>query len=164
MMRRTAAALSAALFATTAMADNFTYNIQMAGYAFDQFDEKGTITYERFVQEFRKFPWTSQVGQAKGRSEPTISVRNHSNSTDYWVSAARHGVGHVYLVGIVYAKDKPALFGFGKPKTVRWVEIYVAEAPGTVEETFRTFFAGKQEELLRQLRALPKFDEMEAKR
>jgi len=144
------------------MANGFTYNIQKAGYAFDQFDEKGAITYERFVEEFRRFPWASQVGQAKGRSEPTISVRNHSNSTDYWVSAMRHGRGHVYLVGIVHLKEKPTLFGFGRPKSVRWVEIYVAEAPRTVEETFRTFFTGRNEELLNQLRALPKFDEMEA--
>lgn len=157
-------ALSAALFTTSAMADNFTYNVQQAGYAFDKFDEKGAITYDGFVQEFRSFPWASQVGQAKGRSEPTISVRNHSNKTDYWVSAAKNGSGLAYLVGIVHPKEKPGLFGLGKPRTVRWVEIYVAETPGVVEDTFRTFFGGKHEELLRQLQALPKFGEMEAKR
>jgi hypothetical protein len=164
MVLRIVLALSAALFATGAMADNFTYDVQMAGYAFDRFDERGAITYERFVQEFRRFPWVSQVGQAKGGSEPTISVHNHSNRTIYWVSAARHGSGHVYLVGIVHPKEKPTLFGLGRPKTVRWVEIYVAETPSAVEDTFRTFFAGRHDELLGQLRALPKFDEMEAKR
>lgn len=163
MMLKALLALLAALTAINAMANNFTYNVQLAGYAFDQSDEKGAITYERFVQEFRKFPWTSQIGRANGRSEPTLSVVNHSSNTAYWVSAMRHGSSHVYLVGIVYPKEKPALFGFGKPETVRWLEIYVAETPGTVEETFRTFFAGRHEELLRQLRALPKFDEMEAK-
>lgn len=142
----------------------YTYNVQLAGYAFDQFDEKGPVDYERFVQEFRKFPWASQVGQAKGRSEPTISVRNLSNGTDHWVSAAKHGGGHIYLVGIVRTKEKPGIFGLGRPKPVRWVEIYVAEEAGTVEKTFRTFFGGNTEALLRELRALPKFDEMEASR
>ena len=164
MTCRTLVALWTVLLTNSAMANGFTYNIQMAGYRFDQVDEKGAITYERFVEEFRKFPWTSQVGQAKGRSEPTISVRNHSNGTDYWVSAMRHGGGHVYLVGIVYSKEKPALFGFGKPKPVRWLEIYVAETGRTVEETSRTFFADKHDELLNQLRVLPKFDEMESKK
>jgi hypothetical protein len=164
MTRWVSLALAAVLFTTSAMADNFAYNVQMAGYSFDQFDEKGAITYEGFVQEFRRFPWASQVGQAKGRSEPTISVRNGSNNTDYWVSAAKHGNDLVYLVGIIYPKEKPALFGLGKPKTVRWLEIYVAETPSTVEDTFRTFFTGKHDDLLRQVRALPRFGEMEAKR
>ena len=142
----------------------FTCNIQLAGYGFDQFDEKGPIDYEGFVREFRTFPWASQVGQAQGRSEPTLSVRNHSNGTDYWVSAAKHGHGHVYLVGIVHTKEKSGMFGLGRPKPVRWVEIYVAEEAGTVEKTFRTFFGGSTETLLTELRALPKFDEMEARK
>jgi hypothetical protein len=164
MTCRALVALWVVLFTSNAVASGFSYNIQMAGYAFDQVDEKGAITYERFVQEFRRFPWASQVGQAKGRSEPTISVRNHSNGTDYWVSAMRHGGGHVYLVGIVHLKEKPALFGLGRPKPVRWLEIYVAETASTVEGTFRTFFAGKHDELLKELRALPKFDEMESRK
>jgi hypothetical protein len=91
-------------------------------------------------------------------------VRNHSNGTDHWVSAAKHGAGHVYLLGIVHTKEKPGFWGLGRPKPVRWVEIYVAEEAGTVEKTFRTFFGGNTETLLSELRALPKFDEMEARK
>jgi hypothetical protein len=146
------------------MADGFTYNIQLAGYAFDQVDEKGSVDYDRFVHEFRAFPWASQVGRANGRSEPTLSVRSLSNGTVFWVSAAKHDAGHVYLLGIVHTRQKPGMFGLGRPKSVRWVEIYVAEEAGTVEKTFRTFFGGNTEALLAQLRALPKFDEMEARK
>ena len=145
-------------------ANGFTYNIQLAGYAFDQFDEKGSIDYDRFVHEFRAFPWASQVGRANGRSEPTLSVRNRWNGIDCWVSAAKHDAGHVYLLGIVHTKEKPGFLGLGRPKPVRWVEIYVAEEAGTVEKTFRTFFGGNTEALLSELRALPKFDEMEARK
>lgn len=142
----------------------YTYNIQLAGYGFDQFDEKGPIDYDRFVHEFRAFPWASQVGQANGGSAPTLSVRNRSNGTDHWVSAAKHGAGHIYLLGIVHTREKRGFLGLGSPKPVRWVEIYVAEEAGTVEKTFRTFFAGNTEALLSELRALPKFDEMEARK
>jgi hypothetical protein len=145
------------------MADGFTYNIQMAGYAFDRYDEKGAVTYEQFVKEFRSFPWATQVGKANGGSEPTLSVRNQSKGTDYWVSAATHKSAYVYLMGFIYPKEKRGLFGFGTPKPIRWLEIFVAEDAKTVEDTFRTFFSGNDEQLLGQLRLLPKFAEMEAK-
>ena len=163
-MRRAVLALCALLAVTEAMADNFTYNIQLAGYGFDQFDEKGAVNYAQFLDVFRTFPWKSQVGKANGRSEPTISVRNGSNNTDYWVSAMKHGDGHVYVVGIVYPKEKPGLFGIGKPKMVRWVEIYVAERAAIVDETSRMFFAGRNDELRTHLRALPKLGEMESRK
>ncbi|HWA38980.1 MAG TPA: hypothetical protein VG873_14070 [Burkholderiales bacterium] len=163
MTRLALIALWVLLWKGNAMAVGFTYNIQLAGYAFDQVDEKGAISHERFVEEFRKFPWASQVAQAKaGSSSPTISVRNKSNGTDYWVSAMKHGDGHVYLVGIVYPKEKPTLFGLGPTKRVRWVEMYVAETENAVEESSRTFFSSRHDQLMKELRGLPKFDEMEA--
>ena len=91
------------------------------------------MTYEQFVREFRSFPWATQVGKASGGSEPTISVRNQSDGTDYWVSAAKHKSGYVYLVGIVHLKEKRSFLGFGTP--IRWVEIFVAEDAKTVEDT-----------------------------
>jgi hypothetical protein len=66
-------------------------------------------------------------------------------------------------VGFIYPKEKRGLFGFGTPKPIRWLEIFVAEDAKTVEDTFRTFFSGNDEQLLGQLRLLPKFAEMEAK-
>lgn len=143
------------------MADNITLDIQMAGYRFDQYDEKGPTTYSAFLKEFRAFPWSAQVGKANGGSEPTIGVKNHSSKIDLWVSAAKHEDSHVYLVGVVYPKQKRSLLGLGKPVEVRWIEIYVAEEAATVESTFKTYFGGSFDELMSQLRKLPAFAEME---
>lgn len=146
------------------MANSFSYDVQMAGYAFDKFDERGKIEYPKFVEEFRSFPWMQQIGKANGGSEPTISVKNITNDTIFWVSIIGDQKRHAYLVGIVYLKETKSFLGFGKPKSKRWVEIYVAEKASTVEGTFKTFFDGKHEQLMNQLRQLEKFDEMEAKR
>jgi hypothetical protein len=145
------------------MADSFSYNLQMAGYPFEKFDEKGKIDYPKFVEEFHNFPWMQQIGKANGGSEPTISVKNLTNNTVFWVSIIGDQRRHAYLVGIVYSKEAKSFLGLGKAKTVRWVEIYVAEQATMVEKTFKTFFDGKHEELMNQLRQLEKFDEMEAK-
>jgi hypothetical protein len=144
------------------MADDFTYNLQMAGYRFDQYDERGSISYDQFVREFRSFPWASQVGTANGGSEPTIFVKNHTSNTDLWVSAAKHDDGFVYLVGITYPIEKRGFFGLGGPKQIRWVKIYVAEMAKTVEDVFHKFFSGEHDQLMRQLESLPPFAEMEA--
>jgi len=145
------------------MADNITLDIQQAGYRFDQYDDKGPTSSSSFIKEFRAFPWATQVGRANGGSEPTISVKNHTTGIDLWVSAAEHEGGYVYLVGIVYPKQKHSLIGLGKPVPVRWVEIYVAEQAAMVEGTFKTYFGGSFNDTMSQLRALPKFAEMEAR-
>jgi hypothetical protein len=145
------------------MADSFSYDFQMAGYPFDKFDEKGKIEYPIFVEEFRHFPWMQQIGKANGGSEPTISVKNLTNNTVFWVSIIGDQKRHAYLVGIVYPKETKSFLGLCKAKTVRWVEIYVAEQASTVEKTFKTFFEGKHDQLMNQLKQLEKFDEMEAK-
>ena len=38
------------------MNDKFTWNVQLAGYDFNKYDEKGETTLENFISEFDKFP------------------------------------------------------------------------------------------------------------
>jgi len=149
--------------ATSVMADSYTYDIQQAGYDFDQYDLKGKATYEIFINEFRKFPWKEQVGKKAGGTEPTISVKNKDSKIDYWVSAIGEPNEYAYLVGIVQPKTVKSMFGFGKEKEVRWVSIYIAEQHKTVENTFKLYFAARINELNQELSRLPLFTEQEAR-
>ena len=151
------------IMATKIMAGSFTYDIQQAGYGFDQYDLKGEATYEIFIEEFRKFPWVEQVGKKTSGSEPTISVKNKEQKIDYWVSVIGEPSEYAYLVGIVQPKIVKSMFGFGKEKEVRWLTIYVAEQQQTVENTFQLYFSGNIKELNKELSVLPLFTEQEAK-
>ena len=144
------------------MGQEFAYNFQMAGYPFDKYDGMGTIDYKNFVREFRSFPWMAQIGKSNGGSEPTISVVSSSNGTEYWVSIIGSPSEHTYLVGIILPKEVKILFGFGKSKTIRWQEMYVALEGSTIESTFEIFFDGNIEKLKQELTVLQKFGEMEA--
>lgn len=145
------------------MAGSFTYDIQQAGYDFDQYDLKGEATYEIFLDEFRRFPWEAQVGKNTGGSEPTISVKNKNSKIDYWVSVIGKPEEYAYLVGIVQPKVVKSFFGLGKEKDVRWLSIYVAEKQLTVENTFKLYFSGNIQELNKVLSSLPLFTEQEAR-
>jgi hypothetical protein len=35
---------------------DFTWNVQLAGYDFDKYDEKGEINFKDLISEFDKFP------------------------------------------------------------------------------------------------------------
>lgn len=144
------------------MADEFTYNFQMAGYDFNRYDEKGPTDYENFVHEFQSFPWRSQAGQSNGGSEATISVKNISNSTDLFVSVIGNSSEFAHLIGVVYEKEVRSMFGLGKPRNVRWLEMFIAEEASTVEQLFLVFFDGNPSGLMNELSKLPKFSEMEA--
>ena len=161
-MKRIAITLFLLSISGTVMADEFTYNFQMAGYDFNHYDEKGSTDYENFVNEFQSFPWKSQAGQSNGGSEATISVKNISNSTGLWVSVIGDSSEYAHLVGVVYEKEVRGIFGLGKPRIVRWLEIFVAEEPSTVEQLFLIFFDGNHSGLMSELSKLPKFSEMEA--
>jgi len=149
-------------FSGTAMADSFTYDIQQAGYRFDQYDLKGNATFEIFKNEFRAFPWKDQVGNNKGGSEPTISVKNSETNIDLWVSVIGRPDEFAYLVGIVQPKKVKTMFGFGKEKEVNWVTAYVLEQSEWVVEAFQLYFLGKTDELNSRLSSLPIFLEQEA--
>lgn len=144
------------------MSEKFIYNFQMAGYPFDKYDEMGTVDYKKFVQEFRSFPWMTQLGKSNGGSEATISVKNSINGTDYWVSIMGSPAEYTYIVGIIFPKEVKTLFGFGKSKTIRWLEMFIALDGSTVESTFEIFFEGNIDKLKQELSELQKFGEMEA--
>ncbi|WP_073277861.1 hypothetical protein [Microbulbifer donghaiensis] len=162
-MKKVLLTILALTLATKVMANSFTYDIQQAGYDFDQYDLKGEATYQIFLEEFRKFPWKEQVGRDTGGSEPTISVKNREIKTDYWVSVVGEPSEYAYLVGIVYPKTVKSLFGFGKEKEVRWVSIYIAESQEVVESTFKYYFDSNIPLLKEELSKLPLFLEQEAR-
>ncbi|WP_183459942.1 hypothetical protein [Microbulbifer rhizosphaerae] len=162
-MNRALLTIITILLATSTMAGPYTYDIQQAGYDFDQYDLKGEATYEIFIEEFRRFPWKEQVGKNTGGSEPTISVKNKESKIDYWVSVIGKPNEYAYLVGIVQPKMVKSMFGFGKEKEVRWLSIYVAEQQQTVESTFKLYFAGKIQDLNQEFSRLPLFTEQEAR-
>ena len=159
------ATLAAATMIQSAMADQFTYNVQLAGYDYDRYDEKGAIDYDGFVRAFDQFPWREQMQAWQTVREgcsATVSVTDHTRQIDYWVSVAGD-TDPKFLLGIVYEKEVKGLFGFGKPKKKRWVEIYSAPSRDSILQTFKLFFAGQIGLLMRTLNSFEKFDELEAR-
>ena len=140
----------------------FTYDIQHAGYDFDQYDLKGIATYDLFLSEFNNFPWQEEVGQSNGGSEATISVKNKSANVDLFVSVVGKPNEFAYLIGIVEPTVKKTLFGFGKEKQIRWLKIYLTEDALEVKEAFQLFFENKYSSLKDKLNNLPLFLEQEA--
>ena len=151
------------VLAANTIAGSYTYDIQQAGYDFDQYDLKGEATYEIFIEAFRRFPWVEQVGKNTGGSERTISVKHKESKIDYWVSVIGKPNEYAYLVGIVQPKMVKTIYGFGKEKEVRWVSVYIAEQQQTVERTFKFYITGKIQELNQELSRLPLFIEQEAR-
>jgi hypothetical protein len=159
------ASLQHVAFAETIRAESFTYNIQFAGYDFDQIDKKGTIDYEDFLEEFRRFPWIQQLNHRNSISEgasATLTVINVDAGVDYWVSIAGDQNEHGFLIGVVYPKEVERFWGLLKPKRVRLVEVYVAETNMDVEKTARHFFHGELKALMDSLNKLHFFLQQEA--
>ena len=147
------------------MADQFTYTLQFAGYAYDRYDEKGSVDYDRFVSVFDQFPWIEELKKRAALDDgcsATISVTDQKTKREYWVSIAGSESDHVFLLGLVSDKEVKTMWGFGKPKRIRWVEIYVAPSRSSVLETFKIFFAGDDGQLREMVRRFDKFGEMEA--
>ena len=144
--------------------NNFTWNVQLAGYDHNKYDEKGETNYENFIAEFDKFPWIEQVESYQKINEgcsATLSVNGKEKS--FWVSIMGEKTDNTFLVGYVYPKTKKGLFGFGKEKQIKWLEIFVAENDAQVKKCFELFFSNKLDKLQSQLKTMEKFDEMEAK-
>src|SRR5215472_7540919 len=118
------------LYPSASMADVYTFEIERAGYEPGRYDKKGEITYQRFIEEFRAFPWIEEIERwkvtRKGVS-PTLTVVNSTKSNGYWVSMAGDKNRHAYLLGVVYKKLVKPTFGIGKMREVYWLEIYITE-------------------------------------
>ena len=150
---------------TTTMTDKFTWNVQLAGYDFKKYDEKGETTLDNFISEFEKFPWIEQLESYKNIQQgcsPTLSVKDHKTATDFWVSMASDKNEHGYLIGYVYTKTVKGLFGLGKPKEKRWVEIYLTQDTELVKKYFTMFFNRETDNLVSTIKKLEKYGEMEA--
>jgi hypothetical protein len=143
----------------------FTYNIQLAGYAYEKFDEKGETNFNEFSNTFDTFPWLDQLDaydKIKEGCSATISVKSINADKDFWISIAGDRKKYFFLVGLVYMKIKKGLWGFGKEKAVRWVDIYEIEDRDKIKSLFRLFFDNKIDNLESELLNLRKFDSMKA--
>jgi len=145
--------------------DKFTWNVQLAGYDFSRSDKKGETNYSHFMDEFDNFPWMDQLDEyqrIKQGCSPTMSVKDLQSGKDFWVSMAGDRNNHGYLVGYIYPKVKKGFFGLGKPKNIRWIEIYQTENSRIVKECFGLFFNREFSELEFKIRSLEEFGQMEA--
>jgi len=147
------------------MNDKFTWNVQLAGYDFNKYDEKGETTLDNFINEFDKFPWIEQIETAnkiqKGCA-PTLSVKDLKTGTDFWVSMAGDKDEHGYLIGYVFPKAVKGFFGLGKLKEKRWVEIYLTQDNDLVKKCFTMFFNHDTNNLISTINKLEKYGEMKA--
>jgi hypothetical protein len=150
---------------TNDMTEKFTWNVQLAGYEFNKYDEKGETNLANFISEFDKFPWIEQLESYKIIQQgcsPTLSVKDHKTSTDFWVSMVGNKNEHGYLIGYVYPKTVKGFFGLGKPKEKRWLEIYVTQDTDLVKKCFEMFFNRETDNLVSTIKKLEKYGEMEA--
>lgn len=146
--------------------DKFTWNVQLAGYDFDMADKKGETVYSKFITEFENFPWMNQLDEfqkIQSGCSPTMSVKDLKTGKDFWVSMGGDRNNHGYLIGYIYPKEKKGLMGFGKTKTIRWLEIYLTEDQNTVKECFKLFFDRNFESLENKIRLLEEYEQMESK-
>ncbi len=147
-------------------ADKFTWDIQLAGYDYNQYNQKGETDFSNFISEFDKFPWLEQLDsyqQIQKGCSPTLSVKDKGTKTSFWVSMAGDRNDHGYLIGYVYPKEKKGLLGLGKTKEIKWLEIYLTTDTQLVKDCFKLYFDRDFSKLETKIRLLEKYDEMEAK-
>jgi len=68
------------------MTKNFTWNIQKAGYEFDQYDLKGKTDYHPFIKELEQYPWKKELIKANknpGKVSPTLSVIDEKENKSF---------------------------------------------------------------------------------
>lgn len=143
----------------------FTYDIQYGGDPHDKYELKGQTNYDNFISLFDTFPWLDEIEKANinpNGCSPTLSVKNKLDERDFWVSMSGDRNNHGYLVGYVYPKTKKQLFGFGKGKIVKWVEIYLTEDKQQIKGFFKLYFDKNFDRLHTEIKRLEKFGEMEA--
>lgn len=149
----------------TAGQDKFTWNVQLAGYDYGQADQKGETNFDGFIKEFENFPWIEQLDsyqKIQSGCSPTMSVKDLKTGKDFWVSMGGDRNDNGYLIGYIYPKEKNRLFGFGKQKTIRWLEIYLTEDKYLVKNCFNLFFDREHGQLENKIRKLEEYGQMEA--
>lgn len=143
----------------------FTYDIQYGGDPYNKYDLMGKTNYDSFISLFDNFPWLDEIEKANANpngSSPTLSVKNNTDDRDFWISMSGDRNNHGYLVGYVYPKRRKGFFGFGREKTIRWLEIYLTSDKQQVKNFIKLYFDRKYNELHTQIRKLEKFGEIGA--
>ncbi len=143
----------------------FTYSVQLAGYPFERSDDKGPVNYDLFTKYFDAFPWLEQVEAwdvIRDGASATIAVSAPDDEKEMWVSIAGSRQRNYFLGGYVYMRVKKGLFGLGKEKQVKWVDIYEVEDGIQIKYLFKLFFDKKFDALVAELDELNSFDSMEA--
>jgi hypothetical protein len=143
----------------------FTYDVQHGGDSLDKYELKGQTDYDNFMLAFEAFPWIDEIERSNANpngSSPTLSVKNETDNKDLWVSMAGDRNNHGYLIGYVYLKPKKRILGFGKLKTIKWVEIYLTVEKQLIVNLFKIYFDKDYDRLYYELRKLEKFGESKA--
>jgi hypothetical protein len=144
----------------------FTYNIQLAGYDYSQYDEKGEVDIQSFIKAIEQFPWMEQLekyNQIQQGCSATISVTNRNTNNALWISIAGNKDNYNYLIGYVYPKATKGFLGLGKEKIKRWIDIYNVDDLVLIKNYFSVFFNGDEALLQEQLSQEEKFQSMVAK-
>jgi hypothetical protein len=141
----------------------FTYNIQLAGYDYSQYDEKGIISYEDFIEVVEQFPWAEQVKKYEDTQtgcSATIAVTNTITNNVLWISVKGTSKKYDFLIGYVYPKTVKPFLGIGKEKIKRWVDIYVVNHLTIAYKCSDYFFKNHLEQLNEALFMEEKFKSM----
>ncbi|WP_343307743.1 hypothetical protein AAHN97_11435 [Chitinophaga niabensis] len=137
-----------------------TYDIQLAGYDFLQVDEKGPIDFTGFMQVLQRFPWKGELEKANSEQRgvsPTLSAVNKADEKILWVSIEGNPDKPVFLLGLVYMREKKGFLGLGRSKMVKWVDIYKVHNMPDLEAYFVLFFRGAYQELKDALMGLKSY-------
>lgn len=148
------------------MTENFTWNVQKAGYEFDQYDLKGVTDYQTFIREFEQFPWEKELKKSienPDKVSPTLSVSDEKENKSFWVSIGESQNKSIYIIGYIYPKKKKGFFGLGKEKEVNWLEMFLTQDSELIKKCYRLQFDREYKKLYAELSRLEKFGEMEAK-
>lgn len=140
----------------------FTYDVQHGGDSHDKYELKGQTDYNNFMLAFEAFPWIEEIERSNANptgSSPTLSVKNETDDKDFWVSMAGDRNNHGYLIGYIYLKPKKGIFGIGKLKAIKWVEIYLTTDKQLIAKLFKLFFDKDYDRLYYEIRKLEKFGE-----
>jgi hypothetical protein len=143
-----------------------TYDIQLAGYDYNQYDEKGEVDLQTFMKIIEQFPWIEQLEKynenQKGCSA-TISVTNLSTNNSLWISIVGNRNNYNFLIGYVYPKTTKGFLGLGKERIKRWIDIFNIDDFVLIKNYFSLFFNGNEKLLQEHLSKEEKFQSMVAK-
>ena len=141
------------------------YQIQFAGSDFNQWEEKGEIDFEGFIQVINNFPWEEQLeiynSKQKGASA-TISALNKNEDTALWISIGEDSRKRRFLIGHVFHKEVKGFLGLSKPKIKKWLDIYLLDDLTNAEQLFTLYFNNQTEELQKKLQLEDRYNSMEA--